>query len=351
MVRIISIIGTALAVLGLSGCSSDLDVTAPYKNITIVYAFLSTTNADGTPADTQWVKINKAFLGEGNAFTYAQVADSNEYTDAQLQAEVQALNAQGTVTASYPLQSKQVGDRDPGLFNGPQHKLYYFTATLDPSKQYRLHAIAKGQEITATTPIVGDLSPAAPLLSSTFVFNFATSTGTYGSPQVRWTSGPNSKRYELSYRFNYDEVHVAGDTAHLSFTQFVGTTITSGTNGNEEGRQDISGESFFQSIAAHVHPDANVVKRIFRGIDVIWAVASPDLNTYLQLASPISGIVEERPQYTNVQNGYGLFSSRYFRELRNKAIGDGSKHELVEGRYTAGLGFCFPGSSPPLGCD
>ncbi|MBK7288574.1 MAG: hypothetical protein IPI95_16745 [Flavobacteriales bacterium] len=79
-----------IAVLVLSSCNQDLDITAPYKENTIVYALLDKDSA------IQYVKINKAFLGPDNAFIYAQVPDSTEYQDGQLQAEIQEVK-NGTV--------------------------------------------------------------------------------------------------------------------------------------------------------------------------------------------------------------------------------------------------------------
>lgn len=351
MARIARFMGPALAALTLWGCSSDLDVTAPYKNITVVYALLDPLSTDGTTPETlHFVKINKAFLGDGDAYTYAQIPDSTEFTDAQLQAHIEKLDDNGNVTASYELRDTIMDGRDPGIFNGPQHKLYCFNAALDPTARYRLNAVAKGEQITAVTPLVENFSPNPVVLASNFKLALAVNNA-YGSPLIRWTSGPNGKRYEFSYRFKYDEIALNGDTAHLSFTEYVGTVVATGSSGNETMELNIDGEGFYQSIAAHVHPDDNVTKRVFRGVDLVWAVAAPDLHTYLQLANPISGIVEEHPQFSNVTNGYGLFTSRFFREVKDRPLNDPSEVELVEGQYTADLQFCIPGASAPLGCD
>jgi hypothetical protein len=104
---------TAVATLLSTSCSNELDVTAPYEENTVVYALLD----KGTT--TQFVKINKAFLGPDNALVYAAVPDSSEYTDAQLQAQVQEVK-NGVVTATFPLQDT-IMDHDPGIFAGPQH--------------------------------------------------------------------------------------------------------------------------------------------------------------------------------------------------------------------------------------
>jgi hypothetical protein len=71
-------------------------------------------------------------------------------------------------------------------------------------------------------------------------------------------------------------------------------------------------------------------------------VAGDEFHTYLQLADPVSGIVEDRPDFTNITNGYGLFGSRYFKSVNGKQLNIESVEELVQGQYTQGLNFCVP---------
>ncbi|MBP8824092.1 MAG: hypothetical protein KBH07_10635, partial [Flavobacteriales bacterium] len=122
----------ALGVAALSSCDPELDITAPYQENTIVYSFL---DKDST---TQYIKINKAFLGPDNGFVYAQVADSFEYRPDQLQAVVKVVK-NGVVVNTYTLQDT-LWPHDQGIFAGPMHKLYYFQALLDSSATYRLEA-------------------------------------------------------------------------------------------------------------------------------------------------------------------------------------------------------------------
>jgi hypothetical protein len=64
-IRPVLLCSCATAVAAFTSCSTDLDVAAPYKENTVVYALLD----KGTTI--QFVKINKAFLGPGNALVYA----------------------------------------------------------------------------------------------------------------------------------------------------------------------------------------------------------------------------------------------------------------------------------------
>ena len=61
------------AVLTWMGCSTEVDLTAPYDSLPVVYGLLE------LDADTQWVKVNRTWLGEGNQLAAAQTADSSEY--------------------------------------------------------------------------------------------------------------------------------------------------------------------------------------------------------------------------------------------------------------------------------
>ena len=82
-----SLLRFLLPAVFLFGCSTDLEINAPYKNITIVYGLMSTKDA----SDVHFVKINKAFLGDGDAFVFAQVRDSNEYRNDELLARVEQV--------------------------------------------------------------------------------------------------------------------------------------------------------------------------------------------------------------------------------------------------------------------
>jgi hypothetical protein len=61
-----------------SGCKNDLKLNAPYKEIPSIYAVLNPSEK------TQIIRINKVFLGEGDANQMAQVADSVNYAPGEI---------------------------------------------------------------------------------------------------------------------------------------------------------------------------------------------------------------------------------------------------------------------------
>ena len=58
-------------------------------------------------------------------------------------------------------------------------------------------------------------------------------------------------------------------------------------------------------------------------------LGTQDLKTYIDVNEPITGIVQERPQFTNINNGIGLFSSRYTREYVNLPLSPESLDYLI----------------------
>ncbi len=338
-----AILRSLLPALFLLGCSTDLDIIAPYKNITVVYAVLSTNET------THFVKINKAFLGDGDAFVYALEPDSSEYTNDQLQARVEELD-NGNVVNSWTLNDTLLTDRIPGTFYSPDQKLYTFNATLDPDRDYRVICEVNGELITASTPIVNNFTVNAADANPNGQIGLRTSNG-YTNWELNWNSGRDGRRYEVYYRFNYREVR-GTDTTDKSITRLMGVRVTNDLDGNESMNASLLGENFYQGIGTLVQPDPTVDKRIYIGIDMYWYVASDEFHTYLTLQNPLTGIVEERPDYTNVANGYGLVGSRYFKILENKKLNAESVLELVSGQYTGTLGFCSPYTTTPgLGCN
>ena len=57
----------------LFSCKNTLEVNAPWKETTVVYGLLNVHDT------VQYIKINKAFLGNGNEMSFAKVADSINY--------------------------------------------------------------------------------------------------------------------------------------------------------------------------------------------------------------------------------------------------------------------------------
>ena len=100
----------------------------------------------------------------------------------------------------------------------------------------------------------------------------------------------------------------------------------------------ISGGAFYSVLAAKipVNPD---LKRAAGRVDYIFSVASDDLNTYMEVTEPSSSIVQYRPPFTNINNGIGLFSSRFINSIDSLRLGENMVDSIRSNPNTSNLGF------------
>ena len=94
-----------------SACETDVDLNAPYKSTTIVFGLLD------PGADTQFVKITKTFLGNGNNLEYAQIRDSSEYQWEEFNfIHLEEYNPNtGNIINTYALQEMTITNKDINL--------------------------------------------------------------------------------------------------------------------------------------------------------------------------------------------------------------------------------------------
>jgi hypothetical protein len=360
-----------LAAATMAGCSTELDINAPYKDVTVVYGLLNMRDS------VHYVKINKAFLGEGNAFIYAGIRDSSEYRDEDItQMVVYRVNASGQPIDSFPLRDTLITGREPGDFYYPEQKVYYFRTPnrifnpsgtpqinsgptfLNQAGLYKLKLKVKGKDVSSTTNMANDITIAAndqDTINNASAINFMNVTGSgYGIYEFNWTSSVSgipwtNKRFVVTLEFKYDEVR-DGVSQRIVKSRKLGTVVAS--SAAQPLAVTLPGETFFSWLRNSIPADASVEQRIFRGIDIKVDVANEEFHTYLTLTEPISSIVEDRPAYSNVDGALGLWASRYYKNVINKRLNAASLNELINGPYTATLGFCSGFNvGPPYGCD
>ena len=85
----------------------------------------------------------------------------------------------------------------------------------------------------------------------------------------------------------------------------------------DEDATILEGKKFFSFLEANsiegkqlevTNPD--LIRR-FQKVDLFLTAGTSDLHNYIQVNEPITGIVQQRPEFTNINNGIGLFTSRY----------------------------------------
>ena len=82
----------------------------------------------------------------------------------------------------------------------------------------------------------------------------------------------------------------------------------------KDGEIILEGQQFFNFLSNNISQDPNKIRN-FLSLDLIISIGSPELTKYININQPSSGISQERLEYTNINNGIGIFSSRSTRIL------------------------------------
>lgn len=307
----------ALAAASLfTSCSTDIDLLEDYKPITVVYGLLNVNDP------IQYIKINKAFLGEGNALVMAQQSDSINYQPNELQVILQRINPQtGEVLQEIACLDTTGIPKESGTFSNPYQLLYYTYEPIDQNSSYKLliHRLTDGATITASTPVVNQVTVTSPTSPSSVV-SFYNSTQTYRTFYLTWKHSADAEIYTAALRFTYYETLLTApfttDTITLEWN--LGEVLKGSAIVGEAKRIEMKGENFFSFIESSVQPNVNVSRSADEYLELLLSAGAEDLHTYIEVNEPSIGLIQEKPVFTNVSNGTGIFSSRWNIVLRNK---------------------------------
>ncbi len=79
--------------------------------------------------------------------------------------------------------------------------------------------------------------------------------------------------------------------------------------------------------------------QIARAFDFILTIANEELATYLEINSPVTGVIQERPEYTNINGGLGLLASRASQGVYGVGYTTSTIEQLIEGDATRSVKF------------
>lgn len=181
--------------LASMGCNNDVQISAPYQDIPVVYCILN-------PADTvHYLRLEKSFNGEASALEMAQEPDSIYYPDAQVILE---RWEDGDKQQEWFMLPVTVTPREAGLFVSDPNRLYSLNANLEPDQEYRLQVeIPSTQKtVTAQTHLVSNFRIIKPEY-----YRKSLPFSSYDNyTLVEWVTAKHTRVYHLSVRFHYLEV-------------------------------------------------------------------------------------------------------------------------------------------------
>jgi len=315
----------------LYSCKKELKVNADWKDVTVVYGLLDQIDT------IHYIKITKAFLGSGDAMEFAKIPDSSNYPD-KLDVQVEEWNGSTLLNTwtcdTVTIHNKEAGD---SIFYFPDQLVYYFRGDLSSENQYKLNITNKqtGKIVSSQTMMIYPFTIEKP--NSFLPVNYVPGL----KVELKWYSAKNGKRYQIALRFHYLE-SLKSDTSQKSFNAIDWVIFSNIQSLNNQGGELLDyyfpADGFYSFLGSHipVNPDVN---RAARSVDYIFSVASDDLNTYMEVTEPSYGIIQERPAFSNITNGIGLFSSRTVVLIDSLRLRQETLDQLRVNQYTKDLGF------------
>jgi hypothetical protein len=311
-------------------CDNELVVIDDWTEVPVVYGLLDPQSSEHV------VRVTRAFLGEGSALEMAQIPDSSYYGD-ELTVRLIEILPSGSWNRTWDLDTFWIHDKKPGTFYSGDQMLYRVNANLDMNNNYMLllRNLNTGLQASGTTSLVEPIEITKPRGGQLY-FSFTSLAET----QVEFKSAPNGRVYQLVIRFHYKEVDInTNDTTSHYVDWAFPNKKASYLAGNERIIYSFPGSAFYGNIQAQLKAKDGI-KRLPENIDFIAYAGGDELSTYIDITAPSTSIVQERPQYTNINNGIGIFSSRTSATTTTK-LTPGSIDSLVNGSRTRHLGFVF----------
>lgn len=357
-------------VVFFSSCKNDLNLNAPYKEIPSIYAVLN-------PQDTvQMIRINKVFLGEGDANQMAQVADSINYPAGEL-----------SVTVTHSDDGETITFRDTmiqtvaGAFNRNQ-RVYYANKRIKTYGVYTLKVknTRTGNEFTARTvtldsinansfslfrrPYYTDIRDKIEPYNQTDILN------NLGNPNyfVDYSSDPrkttfrypvnDAKIYQLVIRMHfYDTIPNVPVTAYnyADYTfvnQYVSSANISSGGGGLSLLVSFTPADFFTAMGVALKSKGlninNVYgRKIYKAQFFIYS-STQDYLDYLQYATPSFNISQNKSLYSNFENeaAVGIFTVRT-RSSVEKAVSTFFVNEFARNTNTKPYKFVLSDGTRP----
>ena len=312
------------SIVVFSSCKNDLNIQAPYKDISVVYGLMDQNDP------IHYIRINKAFEGVGNAYTMAQQYDSIYYPVGAISAVLQDSDpVADVVVKTIPLDTTTTVPLPAGIFPTKQ-LLYYTKAKFNPNDYYNLIVTnAKtGKKLHGSTPLLQDLGFATPTNLAIRTQPFFFGSNPYAT-SINWQSTSTAVIYQLVINFYYDNKVGSGPAVLQPPLQLVFAQQTAPSNiGGYPMTYSVSCQQLFALITASLQPQVGVTRHA-DSVAIIFTTGTDDLNTYVLLSQPPAGINQDVPSFTDVVNGVGLYTARHV-QTYNKPI-DPSTLDSIQG--------------------
>ena len=325
--RLLTLFAIAICAIfpALSSCEKEFNPRDKYKDITIVYGLVN-------PVDTvHYLRIHKAFLGPENILLMAKEPDSSLYPIEALDVRVYDVDEKGNSTR-LPVRIEEIDNKDTtGYFYATTHRVYCFEKIFEKTLfgDYKRDDIIKievenkktGKIVYAQTSIVNNFNVTAPRENLALDLDPKKT-----SSKFTWHNAKYGRIYDVYYTMRYREGRhdkPSSDYERKTIVWHVGSYSARNTgNGGSEQTQNFSFNpgAFYAQIVRDIPYDEGLWRTPYDSVSVsIWC-GSEDLYYYHNINRP-GGVVQERPEYTNLKTKIYSEELGKYQEVEGEAFG------------------------------
>ncbi|MFT4599172.1 MAG: hypothetical protein ACJAR8_001772 [Bacteroidia bacterium] len=324
------------------GCENELKVAADWEEVAVVYAALNPTQSKN------YVRVQRAYLDEKRgALNFSNVQDSLYFEEL----DVTILEYRNETLTNTFILRKVDGDtlgmpKDTGVFYSDQNILYELDNPVMPSSYLVNYTYVitvrnpvTGYSTTASTPSVGSPEVTEPINDNFSLINF---NGTNDQTTLtRFQEGKWARAYSVEMVIYVEETQ-KDNPANKEMKEIIWRMVnlgrTRGLQSQEKATYLVPSINFFTSLQAGLQEDNSVERRLIN-YDINFYGISDDFNTYLSVNEPSIGIIQKKPEYTNFDNGLGIFASRHIKSFEGYIFPGSTLRHIQESRFTEKLGF------------
>ena len=117
MNKIFAFLAFVITLAVFTSCDKDIEINDDYKDITIIYGLLDPTDS------ISYLRIEKAFLSNGDIYQAAQIPDSNIFS---YKLDAKLLDKDGDVVVVFD--TTTIYNKEEGIFYAPVMQVYYAVA-------------------------------------------------------------------------------------------------------------------------------------------------------------------------------------------------------------------------------
>lgn len=343
--RLPKLLGIVFLLSLMSSCDNSLDVTAEWKEIPVVYGLLNPY------AKHNYIRINRAYLNdEGSALTYASNPDSIQFEDLTVVlVEKQDGQERNTINL-VKVDGDTIGlPKEDGLFAKSPNILYRTSYDIKPSSFIDLYTYdlviinnKNGNVYRSSTNVVGESEILSPIREADPRFNITDDSTRFLF--IDYREAAQSRMYDCLIRFRYKEYPI-GDPDNYRIDSVDWTVFknqfTIKLFGYEEQIVSRKQYVFYDYLSSAIPHDPTVEREpIDMGFYLLGG--GEDLYTYIQVNKPSIGIVQKKPEFTNIENGLGIFSSLSIKAHPHVVIDNQMRVRLALSDRVSGLNFVTP---------